>query len=111
MEIREGSSDVPLYIKPRVNGAVITVTAWEALYGGTTGVYTLEGETKDKLETVSITGTDDANGVLFTLPSTMFDESQKIWTMVMKFVINGITDKSLYNFEIKVAKGDSPESR
>lgn len=111
MIIKQGSGDVKLYIKPRVNGVVITVTAWEALYGGVTGVYTLEAETADKTGTESIIGADDANGVLFTLPASMFAIAQRDWTVVMKFVINSITDHSLYNFDIKVTKPDSVNSR
>lgn len=111
MIVKEGSGDIELYIKPRVNGTVITVTAWEALYGGTTGVYTLLAETADKSATKSIVGADDANGVLFTLPAAMFATAQRDWTAVLKFVINGITDFSLYNFDIKVTKPDSVNSR
>lgn len=111
MNIKEGSSDVPLFIKPRVDGVVITVTAWEALYGGTTGVYTLLTETADKTGTQSIIGVDSANGVLFILPASMFETAQRDWTAVMKFVINGITDHSLYNFDIKVTKPESVNSR
>ena len=111
MIVKQGSDDVNLYIKPRVNGVVITVTAWELLYGGTTGVYTLEAETADKTSTLSITGSDDANGILFILPSSMFDTAQRDWTAAVKFVINGITDFSLYNFDIKISKPDSVNSR
>ncbi len=111
MIIKQGSSAVPLYIKPRVNGVVITISAWEALYGGGAGVYRLSAETADKTGTEDILGVADANGVLVILPSTMFDTAQRDWTAVMKFVINSITDHSLYNFDIKVTKPDSVNSR
>lgn len=111
MIIKEGSSAVPLYIKPRVNGVVITIAALETLYGGGSGVYTLVAELADKTDTEAIVGTADINGILFTLPSTMFDTAQRDWTALVKTVINGITDKSLYNFDIKVTKGDSVNSR
>lgn len=110
MEIKQGSAAVPLYIKPRVNGIVVTIAAWETLYGGT-GVYTLECETADKSSTESISGTADTNGVNFTLPSTMFDTAQRSWTCSLKLVNNGVTDFSLYNFDIKVTKGSSVNSR
>ena len=111
MIVKEGSSAVKLYIKPRVNGVVITIAAWETLYGGGTGVYTLLAETADKTGTEAIVGVADANGVLYTLPSTRFETAQRDWTAVTKSVISGITDFSLYNFDIKVTKPDSVNSR
>lgn len=111
MEVKQNSAAVPVYIKPRVNGVVITIAAWETLYGGGAGVYTLEAETADKTGTESIVGVADANGVLFTLPASMFLTAQRDWTASMKFLINSITDYSLYNFDIKVTKGSSVNSR
>lgn len=111
MIIKQGSGAVPLYIKPRVNGVVVTMSAWEALYGGGAGTYTLEAETADKTDSVSLSGSADANGILFTLPSTMFETAQRDWTAALKFVISGKTGYSLYNFDIQVTKPDSVNSR
>jgi len=112
MEIKQGSGAIQLLIKPRVDGVVLTVTAWEALYGGTTGVYTLLAETADKTGTESITGAPSGDdGILFTLPASMFTSAQRSWTVSMKWVIQGITDFSLYNFDIKVTKPQSVNAR
>lgn len=114
MEIKQGASDVPLFIKPRLNGVVITMAAWEALYSAapTSGVFTLVAETADKTGTESIVADNQtATGMNFTLPASMFVTAQRDWTVSLKFVFGSVTDFSLYNFDIKVSKGDSSNSR
>ena len=114
MEIKQGATDVPIFIKPRLNKIVITMAAWEALYGAASGsgVFTLVAETADKTDTEEIVGgTQTAVGVPFTLPASMFVTAQRDWTVSLKFVFGSVTDFSLYNFDIKVSKGESPNSR
>jgi len=115
MEIKQGSSDVILFVKPRQNGVVITMSTWTNQYGEATpsnGVYTLVAETADKTGTESIIASSvDANGMFFTLPASMFTISQRDWTVSLKFLLNGITAFGLYNFDIKVTKPESVNSR
>jgi len=115
MEFKQGSDAIPLFIKPRQDGVVITMSAWAAQYGEATpsnGVYTLVAETADKSGTLEIVAISvDANGMNFILPTSMFDIAQRAWTVVLKFLLNGITNFSLYNFDIKVTKGESMNSR
>lgn len=112
MEIKQGASDVPLFIQPRINGVVVTVAQWLAQYGASAGVYTLLAETADKSANQEIVGTPDTNGINFTLPSSLFTVAQRVWTMSLKFVFDGtIIDFALYNFEIKVTKPQSVNTR
>lgn len=115
MQFKQGSDAIPLFIKPRQNGVVITMSTWATQYGEanpSNGVYTLVAETADKSATLEIIATSvDADGMNFTLPSSMFETAQRTWTLVLKFLLNGITNFSLYNFDVKVTKGDSPNSR
>lgn len=115
MEFKQGSDAIPLFIKPRQNGVVITMSVWAAQYGEATpsnGVYTLVAETNDKSGNLEIIATSvDANGMNFTLPATMFTTAQRNWTVSLKFLINGVTGFALYNFNIKVTKSQSPNSR
>ena len=114
VEIKQGAQDIILFIKPRVDGVVLTMSAWAALYGEGTpsnGVYTLVSETADKTGTQSLVSSSiDANGMFFTLPDTMFATAQRDWTNSLKFLLNGVTDFSRYNFDIKVTKGSSVNS-
>lgn len=114
MEIKQGASNVILFIQPRVDEIVITMAAWALLYGEAdpnNGVYTLVSETADKTGTQEVIATIDANGMLFVLPASMFVTAQRDWTNTLKFLLNGITDFSLYNFDIKVTKADSVNAR
>ena len=115
MEIKQGASNVILFIQPRVAGVVLTMSAWAALYGEATpgnGVYTLIAETADKTGNEAIVSSSiNTNGMFFTLPASMFVTAQRDWTNTLKFLLNGITDFSLYNFDIKVTKPDSVNSR
>ncbi len=115
MEIKQGSSNVPLFIKPRQDGIVIPMATWTNQYGEATpsnGVYTLVAETADKSGNLEIiAGSVDTDGMNFTLPAEMFDKAQRSWTVSLKFLLNGTTSFSLYNFDIKVTKSESPNSR
>ncbi len=111
MEIKQGASDVPLFIQPRVDSVVLTMADWEALYGGTSGTFTLICETADKSGTEEIIGVESTNGMTFILPSTMFETAQRTWICTLQFLINGVTDFSLYHTSIDVTKGESPNSR
>lgn len=115
MEIKKGSSDILLYIKPRQSGQVITMSAWAAQYGEgdpANGVYTLQAETADKTGNESIVSSSiDADGMFFTLPASMFETAQRTWTVSLEFLLNSKTDFSLYNFDIKVTKPQSVNAR
>lgn len=115
MEFKQNSDAVPLFIKPRQNGVVIPMATWTNQYGESTpsnGVYTLVAETADKSATLEIVSPSvDADGMNFTLPTSMFEISQRTWTVSLKFLINGITNFALYNFDVKVTKADSVNSR
>lgn len=115
MEFKQGSGDIPLFIKPRQDGVVITMSVWANQYGEATpsnGVYTLVAETNDKTGTLEIVATSvDANGMNFALPAFMFEIAQRNWTVSLKFLINEITNFSLYNFNVKVSKSQSSNSR
>ena len=115
MEIKQGSSNIPLFIKPRQNGQVITMSTWADQYGEPTpsnGVYTLVAETADKTATLEIVAISvDGEGMNFTLPASMFETAQRDWTVALKFLLNGITNFALYNFDVKVTKGESLNSR
>ncbi len=115
MEIKQGASDVELFLKPRQDGVVIPMQSWATQYGEgdfLNGTYTLVGETADKTATIEIeSNLEDTNGMFFTLPASMFVIAQRSWTMILKFLLNGKTDFSLYNFNINVSKGSSVNSR
>ncbi len=113
MIIKEGAGRIRLYVKPRVDGRVLTIAEWEAQYGGTpeSSLFSIIAETADKTENQVVEGTADKNGILFVLPADMFTKSQRDWTAVVMFTINEVNDFSLYNIDIKVTKGDSPNSR
>lgn len=115
MEFKQGTGNVQIFVKPRQNGIVITMDTWAAQYGEgspSNGTYALLAETADKSDSIVI-GVASLNddGMFFTLPSSMFDNSQISWTVILRFTLQGITDHSLYNFNIKVTKGDSVNSR
>lgn len=114
MEIKQGSEDIKILVKPRLKGVVIELDVWKDPYGG--GVidteYTLLAETGDKTGTEEITGTESGiEGIEFILPDTMFDTAQRVWTCAVKFKFALITDFFLYNFEIKVTKSQSVNTR
>jgi len=115
MEFKQGTGNVQIFVKPRQNGIVIPMATWTAQYGENTptnGTYSLLAETADKTDSITIASSSiDANGMFFTLPSTMFENSQVNWTVILRFTLQSITDHSLYNFNIKVSKGDSVNSR
>lgn len=115
MEFKQGSDAVPLFIKPRQDGVVIDMATWTNQYGEATpsnGVYTLVAETADKSGTLEIVATSvDADGINFTLPASMFETAQRSWTVSLKFLLNSITNFSLYNFDVKVTKADSVNTR
>lgn len=115
MEYKQGTGNVQIFVKPRQNGIVIPMATWTAQYGEPTpsnGTYSLLAETADKSDSIVI-GSSSVNtdGMFFTLPSSMFDNSQISWTVILRFTLSGITDHSLYNFNIKVTKGSSVNSR
>jgi hypothetical protein len=115
MEIKQGAEGITLTIKPRVGGQVVDMSTWAALYGESSpglGTYTLISETADKTSSIEIVASSvSAAGMIFTLPNSMFETAQRVWTNSLKFLLNSITDFSLYNFEIKVTKGSSVNSR
>lgn len=115
MEIKQGAKNVTITILPRFNGAVISMSTWAALYGEanpSNGVYTLLSETADKTGNESIVSSSiSATGMTFTLPDTMFATAQRVWTNILKFLLNGKTDFALYNFDIKVTKPQSVNAR
>ena len=91
------------------------MATWATQYGEATpanGVYTLVAETADKTGNEAIVSSSvDANGMFFTLPASMFLTAQRDWTVSLKFLINSITAFGLYNFDIKVTKPESVNSR
>ena len=91
------------------------MATWTTQYGEATpanGVYTLVAETADKSDTESIIASSvDTNGMFFTLPASMFLTAQRDWTVSLKFLLNNITAFGLYNFDIKVTKPESVNSR
>lgn len=115
MEFKQGSDAVPLFIKPRQNRVVIPMATWTNQYGESTpsnGVYTLVAQTADKSSNLEIIATTvDSNGMNFVLPVSMFEIAQRVWTVSLKFLINGVTNFALYNFDVTVTKGDSTNSR
>ena len=114
MEIKQGSQNIVLFIKPRVNGQVIAMDVWANLYGSTpaAGTFTLQSITADKTASQSLVSSSiDADGMFFTLPASMFADAQRTWTNSLNFTFGSIIDSSLYNFDIKVTKADSVNSR
>lgn len=115
MEIKQGAGNIQLFLKPRLNEIVIPMQTWATLYGEAdflNGTYEILLETADKTGSEIIaSSSEDADGMFFILPAALFSISQRTWTVILKFTLNGKTDFSLYNFDIKVTKGDSMNSR
>ena len=115
MEIKKGSGDIELLLKPRQLGVLITMETFAAQYGESdflNGTYELLLETADKTATAAITSTSESSeGMLFILPNSLFDTAQRTWTAILKFLLNGHTDFAEYNFDIKVTKPQSVNAR
>ncbi len=88
---------------------------WATQYGEAdflNGTYKLNLATADKSDSQIITSlTQNVDGMFFILPSTLFTIAQRVWTVLLEFTLNGKTDFALYNFDIKVTKGTSVNSR
>lgn len=113
VEVKQGSIDIPIAIQPRISGVIVTIAELLTNYDASSATYTLECQTTDKSDTLSIgttsVGTDTIN---FTLPEEMFDTAQRTWTCIMKMVFDtGLTDYALYTFEVQVTKSTSPNTR
>ena len=117
MEIKQGSELITIFIKPRRSGIVIDLAAFVAPYqvGPFTpgpGQFFLNASTADKTDMLVIESpTQSPDEMIFVLPNEMFEVAQRTWTVILKFVLGGTTDFALYNFDIKVTKGDSVNSR
>ena len=115
MEIKQGAGNIELFLKPRQNGIVIPMQTWATQYGEAdflNGDYKLNLETADKSDSQIIdSSSQNSEGMFFILPSSLFDISQRVWTVLLEFTLNGKTDFALYNFDIKVTKGTSMNSR
>ncbi len=115
MEVKEGSGNVLLYLKPRLDGQVVTMETFAGQYGEATpanGTYKLIGETVDKTLELDINSSSiDANGMFFTIPSALFLTANVVFIINFKYVLNGKTDFGLYHFEIRVTRPEGANAR
>jgi len=116
VEIKAGSADIAILVKLRLLGVVQTLAEHQAQYGApTTIVYKLFIQSIDKttIDTsiTSDTGLSTVDGIFFLLPSTLFDTENTVLRASLQFQYDTVIDHAKHNFEIKVTKRESPNTK
>lgn len=115
MEIKKGTSAIPIFVKIRIGGSVVTLSAHQAQYGTPSVIqYTLEWKSVDKSVTGSVnydSGNSTSDALYFLLPATLFAKENMVYIAALKWQMDSIEDFGQENFEIKVTDANAPNVR
>ncbi len=100
----------------RLLGVVQTLIQHQGQYGAPTAInYELVIQSVDKTtKNTTLTfdsGLSTSDGIFFSLPSTLFDKENVVLRCALKFTYDAVIDFAKHNFEIKVSKAVSPNTK